>query len=96
MGERKDGGAAFPFGVQVKHLDTYGGGEPYIAETNEEGMSLRDYFAAKALQAIISTHQPSAPEKLSDSNRAETLDQYECFSVTAYLIADAMLKERAK
>ena len=48
-------------------------------ETNSRGMSLRDYMAAKAMQAIISSHDNT------------TLD---FVSGKAYQYADAMMKAR--
>lgn len=65
-----DGGAAFP----IVHPD--GLGVQYY------GMSLRDYFAAKAMQGMISQDVAFVYGK----------DVAAC----AYEIADAMLKERAK
>lgn len=50
------------------------------------GMSLRDYFAAKALAALIVAPKADWPD-------AEETDSV---SEKAYLLADAMLKERAK
>ena len=49
-----------------------------------EGMTLRDYFAAKAMQGLLSAHFCS--------------DEYtsEVIAATAYQMADAMLTERAK
>ena len=47
-----------------------------------QGMTLRDYFAAKALQALIS--EPSL---------TATMDE---FANRAYQIADAMMQERLK
>ena len=44
------------------------------------GMSLRDYFAAKAMQAFIQRGQ----------------FEYEEFAKAAYYMADAMMKEREK
>lgn len=44
--------SAFPFGVRVIRRDGYGGGEITV-EDNAPGMSLRDYFAAKAMQALM-------------------------------------------
>jgi hypothetical protein len=46
-------------------------------------MTLRDYFAAKALQALMSCGDAGSGD-----------DQY--IASTAYMMADAMLKERAK
>lgn len=69
MAEINDGGPAFP--VQD------------AANWQSHGMSLRDYFAAKAMQGICTHHDTwglLVPEITSQ----------------AYLIADNMLKERAK
>ena len=51
--------------------------------TTERGMTLRDYFAAKAMQAIISFAPYASDGGVSDAERA-------------YQFADAMLKEREK
>ena len=59
------GGHAFP----AHHFD--------LAE-GEHGMTLRDYFAAKAMQALIEKYDESPVE----------------ISLEAYEIADAMLKQR--
>lgn len=48
--------------------------------TNEKGMDLRDYFAAMALQGL-----------LSDSNVRQSWDK---FAESAYEIADAMMEAR--
>ncbi len=64
------GGPAFP---------TANGGSP------DDGMTLRDYFAAKAMQSILGVlHEGIRP---SDISR---------MCADCYGIADAMLKERAK
>ena len=49
----------------------------------EDGMTLRDYFAAKAIQSMI-THE----------SYEYSLIHYEMSSKAAYAIADAMLKVR--
>ena len=70
-----DGGSAFP-----KANDTdraYGG---------NDGMSLRDYFAAKAMQSLLDKFI----ETLKDPQQKERI------IAIAYAIADAMLKEREK
>lgn len=74
-----DGGPAFPIIVPT--------------ETAEEhiGMSLRDYFAAAAMQGMLAStymnmeRQPESGSWTSESRSAQ-----------AYEIADAMLKQRAK
>ena len=64
-----DGGSAFP--VNEANQEKY----------CSEGMTLRDYFAAKALQAIVS---------LPEANG--TADY---FAAGAYQYADAMIKARS-
>ena len=51
------------------------------------GMTLRDYFAAKAMQGWLSTYGADVPQQ---SVRTENI------AMLAYQIADAMLKEREK
>lgn len=48
------------------------------------GMSMRDYFAAKAMQGMISAREPIVH-----------IVDFEAISIDAYRIADAMLKTRA-
>lgn len=48
-----------------------------------EGMTLRDYFAAKAMQSVF-----------AEGNFAFTLTDYEHMSNVSYAMADAMLKAR--
>jgi hypothetical protein len=50
--------------------------------TSSLGMTLRDYFAAKAMQAMLSS--PNCPMELSEDSLAEE----------AYMTADAMLNAR--
>lgn len=54
-------------------------------EYHVSGMTLRDYFAAKAMQAILSRHVALAEEEKED----------ELIALVAYGVADAMLEERA-
>lgn len=71
------GGPAFPGGVNQVYTNM----EP--GDPTQEGMSLRDYFAAKALPAILEGigHQPK--------------DQfYPMVASAAYKLADAMLLAR--
>lgn len=88
-----DGGPAFP-NAGVKP-------ESELASMN--GMSLRDYFAAKAMNAIVSTYIQTHrglgddPEDLSSSNRDSLIDNGDGLAEVAhdaYLIADAMLAAR--
>lgn len=78
--QTKDGGPAFPFSMHPEH--GYG-----PAESVDQGMSLRDWFAGQAMKAVVSN-----PHR--DKNTAE--DQAAKFAQCAYKLADAMLAEREK
>lgn len=66
---KDDGGLAFPR-------------SPHSGECSDDGMTLRDYFAARAMQADMATW--------------ETAYKAERIASIAYEIADAMIAERAK
>ena len=72
-----DGGPAFPNVGDVR----------YTSE-DQYGMTLRDYFAAKALPAIVSTY-------VEANGRCIGTDHFprNC-AIHAYNLADAMLKAR--
>lgn len=70
----KDGGSAFPCRKGANPVRAY------------SGMSLRDYFAAAALQGMFSNPSWDA-QQVSDPKRA---------AFSAYNYADAMLREREK
>lgn len=53
-----------------------------------KGMTLRDYFAAAALQTTFADRY--------FSHSRDAMDNAEGIAEVAYVIADAMLKERAK
>lgn len=73
----KTGGAAFP----TPRFTVDGEGRFMGFSINTDGMSMRDYFAAKAMQALLSGG--------SHPNRYE-------LAADAYKAADAMLEERDK
>ena len=77
----KDGGPAFPTPLT-------GDNETGVvsAGDSEKGMSLRDYFAAKALSTI----------QLQEGLYQDFSQACEYGAKYAYQIADAMLKEREK
>jgi len=68
------GGPAFP-----RNILDHGHG---VTTTHESGMTLRDYFAAKAMQGILAH---------AYTRHIRVEDLYAC---DAYVIADAMLKTR--
>jgi hypothetical protein len=72
----RNGGPAFPRASN----------RPY-GDHGYDGMTLRDYFAAKALAAFV-----SAPGEIGEESR----DSAEKAAEWAYQQADAMLAERAK
>jgi len=73
METKKDGGSAFPLTVEqsenITHFHT--------------DMTLRDYFAAKAMQGMI-------------ANSVNNFENVEILSEFSYKLANAMLKERDK
>jgi len=75
MSNTNTGGPAFP------HLRWHFGNDTY-APLAEGGMTLRDYFAAKAMQGYL-----GSPEWLREVSPQGTAE-------AAYRVADAMLKAR--
>ncbi|HGN2318037.1 hypothetical protein ACI8BE_010325 [Proteus mirabilis] len=73
----KTGGAAFPVPATELHGTT-------------AGMTLRDYFAAKAMNADLS----NSDESLAGYGSQFTDAQLESFAAFYYRMADAMLKAR--
>ena len=67
--------AAFPF----EERDMCQVGEVHAIH---HGMSIRDYFAAKALQGILARSFASTDFTMAD------------YAETSYLLADAMIRER--
>ena len=79
MNETKTGGPAYP---------SHGS----MGEVAHEGMTLRDYFAAKAMQAMCS--QPERMAKTLRDLKATEEQAAEYIAMGAYHLADAMLKAR--
>lgn len=75
MAKERKGGNAFPIGAAY----------PY-----DQGMSLRDYFAAKAMQGLMAVYWDMVEEYESPQALLK------CQVETAYEYADAMLAEREK
>lgn len=74
MSAQNNGGPAFPR-------------SPHSGEESDDGMTLRDYFAAKAMQGLIAA--------TGDSDGVVTYDS-KTVAANAYEMADAMLKAREK
>lgn len=83
-----DGGSAFP--VTHVHPSINSRGETIEGFYGREGMTLRDYFAAKAMQSIISDSRNMHPK----FNLFK--DTLEGIAEVSYKFADAMLLERGK
>jgi len=79
MGERR-------FQLTIK-IDSNG----FEIQPYEYGLTLRDYFAAKALQGFIARGETSYGKRLSDDG---TSSQPITISERCYELADAMLEER--
>jgi len=78
-----DGGPAFPWLEETK-TSLGGAGTQHFGYA---GMSLRDYFAAKAMQAFIS--------RTGTINNKLSIEDYE-YAQFAYRLADCMVAEREK
>lgn len=73
------GGYAFPHIMEHLH-------EPVTA-----GMTLRDYFAAKAMQGLI-----SCPDWRENAGDEVGMDASDFTASVAYMMADVMLKARGR
>ena len=82
---KPDGGQAFPSGYKRFVLES---GEPSHSE-GIPGMTLRDYFAAKAMMAVVGATVRSYDIFDSDTNKRS-------IAAECYEMADAMLAERGK
>lgn len=80
MTNHDDGGLAFPISVAMP------GGVVAV----DKGMTLRDYFAAKAMQGMLA--YPGDDQRGSHHNNNDA----EGVASMSYAYADAMLAERAK
>jgi len=92
MNESKDGGQAFPVlnSIQREEFDSSKGGY-FQGVKSTAGMSLRDYFAAKAMQALA---QDYMPDRVIPAGRYEGKTEKEIIGDRAYEIADTMLNAR--
>lgn len=73
---------AFP----VLNWENNGNGD--VAHYQQEGMTLRDYFAAKAMQALLS----GAPDGIRFGVEYRNTNAH--YAVASYAMADAMLEAR--
>lgn len=106
-GKKQDGGTAFPMqDPQAIHAYAQAATDKACADNVDDrdriyisaraeavgGMSIRDYFAAKAIQPFMvwALDQPHFQDYDSAAKAAAG------YAKSAYLIADAMIAERAK
>jgi len=62
--------------------------------SDQKGMDLRDYFAAKAIRTVFEMYAHDLDSELPDGYRWDDVDDYEDMAARAYAMADAMLKVR--
>ena len=86
MNNIKTGGAAFP---RMSHTNCY---DTMLPE--QDGMDLRDYFAAKAMQVVLKD-QYENQMFIGEGYLQDGMHEDICAEVS-YMMADAMLKERLK
>lgn len=75
--------------MNERAFPTYHGG---YAKCDADGMTLRDYFAAKAMNGILESAIDWFPTHKTPDQ--ETLDLFADLAQDSYAIADAMLKAR--
>lgn len=86
----KTGGRAFPCDSIVERDEV---GHLHGFEVSSGGMTLRDYFAAKALQGLCAN--PGGPFQSNDMNGWATVNcDLNDIAVESYKLADAMLLAR--
>ena len=85
MTAKANGGPAFPRPASLDTADgTLQDGDQIVTE--QDGMTLRDYFAAKAMAAMIAS---DVSERMGDKDQA-------MIAAVAYQQADAMISARIK
>lgn len=87
--ERETGGPAFPVGDVVERDEKGHLHGPVISSV---GMTMLDYFAAKAMQGYLAN---SWQAETLDSTGESSSEQMAIVAEISYLMADAMLKARA-
>jgi len=91
MSKIEDGGPAFPGGAVRKTRPAHDPGADFrvtdITEPKQSGMTLRDYFAAKAMQGMWASDT-------EDWRCSDSPDGLASRAAAAYEMADAMLAAR--
>ncbi|MDR9051735.1 hypothetical protein [Burkholderia multivorans] len=102
MNKINDGGPAFPTGLKATRIEMAGGRYEgtHVAEyaAAAPGITLRDYFAAKALQGLLA--DPSTNTAINSTDRDFIEREQQKFADltarAAYRMADAMLRARGE
>jgi len=87
---KNNGGPAFPSPEILKDHDEGN----YYLNYNNPGMTLRDYFAAKAMQGFLADLKTF--NIICEQGDLKSMSPSDSTSKASYKIADAMLKERNK
>lgn len=92
MAHTTDGGPAFPCEMET-HVE-YPGITAMTGTRSDRypGMSLRDYFAAKAMAALLGNN--GFMGRFSTIATRDGIALKDCLALECYLIADAMLRAR--
>lgn len=85
MTTKNDGGSAFPIQSLRQDGGQCGESDFDFSEKGQSGMTLRDWFAGKAMQGILAGWNHPTCEFDADA-----------VSVRAGVVADAMISERSK
>jgi hypothetical protein len=83
--DMKDGGPAFPVPAELCQD---------LTVQEQRGMTLRDYFAAKAMQSVLADAQ--IPGADADPLPPEAAHWLGVVAKVSYRVADAMIQERSK
>lgn len=83
MGKINDGGLAFPV-LEKSYVDR----DDYTRYQTEGGMTLRDYFAAKALESFVSEHNVAFIIAVNKGTTTQIIAR------ASYAMADAMIAAR--
>lgn len=92
MSQINDGGPAFPMSTPKWHEQV--NEEGYSRCDFTMGMTLRDYFAAKAMQFELTRYRDALTDP--DCDFDSWVDVQDYVADCAYTMADAMLKRRAE
>lgn len=90
---KDDGGSAFPHVAEAMYQGLDG---LITKQITSGGMSLRDYFAAKAMAGFLGNGGLRVQTERCALRMGDEIVPYANLAESAYVIADAMLAERTK